>query len=1407
INVNDFDVELDSLGYTNHGSLGYSSGDPFDLVVLGDKLYFTASKTVPIFEGIDENGDSVPVDNSGMPLDPEYPFAIQDYTLASSYEYRGIVELDPVDNSFAFVVGQLQSQFESPTFEVEYGAGSLQVVGDQLLFLDSGSSNNGGLWTYDPITASTEQLLAQNQINSSVDLSDGQVVAFGSAIYLAYNDPATGQELYLLSESNPPTANAGGPYTGIEGSPFMLDGSASFDAETPISGLLFEWDLDYDGSTFQIDATGVQPEVVFGDDFTSRNIALRVSDPNGLNDLTVVALQVGNAPPVINGLPDATGQAGQIVTFSSSVSDPGENDLLTYSWSFGDGATQDGANLTSPVHTYTETGSFTASLQVTDDSGASVQQTFQVVIAAPVSFSVGSQTVGESAGAVTATITLDSPATSPVTLPYSVSGTADSSDHDLAGGSVSIAIGEVSAEIVVNIADDQLDEEDLETIVITLGTPVGASLGAFSAHSISIADNDSKPHVSFATPYQRVEEDFGATASVAVRLDAVSGRDVVVPLAVTGTANAGDDFTIDTTTVTIPAGQLSAAATVSLVNDVDPESAETIQFSLLASNQADVASSAGSALPHVVTIPQNDAVQAWFEFPTTLTREGNAYPGYLNVQLSKTSTSDISLPITLTGDVSDVVMAPADGVLVIPAGQLYGSVSLTAVDDAVPENRKTIVATLGTPVGAILGPVTEQVVYIYDNDVPLANISTTKSAELFESAGAIDVLVSLDKPAVVDVTFQIKGAAAGYLRATQGEDYTITNPTVTIPAGETSVSTVVQMLDDTDFEATESLHLELIVPSIQTSSFVDAVQAGENTTLDFDIRDNDPRIRISTSDRWVEEDAGTHSYQISVEGDSEGPVDVSFVTGGTATRGTDYSHAASGTLSINPGQTISRTLTVVDDSFEESRESIELTFSSSDADFLQYGDLRFDRLSFDIIDNDEPAPRVYMSLHSSTAGGFSLTDERAEVQEGGFVTAKIRLSRPSSTPVTITTGIGLGFGLTAGGSNGFQLTDVNGQNLSGGSLVLPSNELETILKIKIPEDAKRGDYEFYTGLLSASTPSQISDINDTGSLILNFDSKPIIVRDNDAPSTVNQAAVPPLLSSPTGTGNIGSTGALNIDLSGPVLPGGYTGASSPLSSSGGQFTNDQPFTLNLPIQHNGSNGFIVGATAFFDANFNGVIEFLDLNSNGLQDAGEPSEPSAITDAEGNFVGTIDAAFDLDGSGLIEETEGRWVISGGFDASKNIPLAVPISAPAGMYVINGVSTLASMLVENGGMSLDDARTRLGDAFGLSASDLGYLDNVRAASVNDQEGNRAVVANAQIMDTVVLASRMYAALPGAPSVEYFADIAFTRIAASLESDAATIDFTSDIVVKGILQSIAVDSGFSLSATDTTAAATAI
>ena len=86
----------------------------------------------------------------------------------------------------------------------------------------------------------------------------------------------------------------------------------------------------------------------------------------------------------------------------------------------------------------------------------------------------------------------------PVDVPYTISGTANSSDHDLVGGVATISAGRDVAEVSFTIDDDGLGE-GVETIVVTMGTPTpDAAIGTKSTLNINITEENIAPVVSLS---------------------------------------------------------------------------------------------------------------------------------------------------------------------------------------------------------------------------------------------------------------------------------------------------------------------------------------------------------------------------------------------------------------------------------------------------------------------------------------------------------------------------------------------------------------------------------------------------------------------------------------------------------------------------------------------------------------------------------------------------------------------------------------------------------------------------------------------------------------------------------------------------------------------------------------------
>ncbi len=188
-----------------------------------------------------------------------------------------------------------------------------------------------------------------------------------------------------IIRNHPPVADANGPYVVGEGTTFRLDGTGSTDDWGIVS---YEWDLDYDGTTFDVDTTGQQPQMTFSDDFAARTIALRVTDTDGVPDVQPSSLEVTNvAPTVVIFASLQPVLEGTPVTMTSSMVDPGSADTHTYGWVVErNGAfytAMSGADL---AFTPEDNGTYTATLTVTDDDdGVGTNEVFFAVTnAAPV---------------------------------------------------------------------------------------------------------------------------------------------------------------------------------------------------------------------------------------------------------------------------------------------------------------------------------------------------------------------------------------------------------------------------------------------------------------------------------------------------------------------------------------------------------------------------------------------------------------------------------------------------------------------------------------------------------------------------------------------------------------------------------------------------------------------------------------------------------------------------------------------------------------------------------------------------------------------------------------------------------------------------------------------------------------
>jgi len=167
-----------------------------------------------------------------------------------------------------------------------------------------------------------------------------------------------------------PTADAGAPRTGNEGSAILLLGSATDPGLDDV--LTYSWTLG-DGATSNLP----RPSHVYRNQGTY-TATLTVTDGDGGSSVSSTTVTVFNVAPTANAGGAKSGNEGSAISFVGTATDPGLDDVLTYSWNFGDGSAP--VALASTSHVYAQNGVYTATLTVSDGDGGVGQSTAQVVV-------------------------------------------------------------------------------------------------------------------------------------------------------------------------------------------------------------------------------------------------------------------------------------------------------------------------------------------------------------------------------------------------------------------------------------------------------------------------------------------------------------------------------------------------------------------------------------------------------------------------------------------------------------------------------------------------------------------------------------------------------------------------------------------------------------------------------------------------------------------------------------------------------------------------------------------------------------------------------------------------------------------------------------------------------------------
>jgi len=435
---------------------------------------------------------------------------------------------------------------------------------------------------------------------------------------------------------------------------------------------------------------------------------------------------------------------------------------------------------------------------------------------------------------------------------------------------------------------------------------------------------------------------------------------------------AASDFTLQTTTVQIPSDNLTRTlnnSDLTFNDDSIPEDTETVVLMLSNPRTSNGAGpTLGAQSTHNVTISDDDFVRKVFlvdnlgtsDDGLTSAPEENTVT-YTIETSSVDPTNDTVIDWIIDLDEPATTATAADftatsGTTTLTAGQSSTTFNLPVDDDAVFEPDEDAVVRLVEVTNANINnnqndrftSLTHTIENSADGQ-PQVRFNAAAST-LPDESTAPSIQVDLTSTSSEDIDVSL--AATGGTATGSGTDYTLATTTLTIPAGQSSITvegTDLAIVDDALDEDDET-----VVLTLQGVTSGSATVNGSSDTHTLTITDDDPlpTVAFDVSSSSVQESAGSAQIALSLSGESGRNVIVNYSTGGTATgSGVDYSDDDGGTVTIDAGDVSTAIdLSLVDDAESESNETVALSFSGADLTNADAGGITSH--TFTIVDED-----------------------------------------------------------------------------------------------------------------------------------------------------------------------------------------------------------------------------------------------------------------------------------------------------------------------------------------------------------------------------------------------------------------------------------------------------------------------
>jgi hypothetical protein len=600
--------------------------------------------------------------------------------------------------------------------------------------------------------------------------------------------------------------------------------------------------------------------------------------------------------------------------------------------------------------------------------------------ASRVSFQLVSQSVAEAPAVplpLVVNVVLDRPSQRILTVNYSVTGSVTSTTGACGGnpdisasGTLVIPAGTTLIPLGILNCPDQSYEGN-ETARFTITSVTNGALGTSLVHTASIIDDEALPIISLTANNNSPSENSGNIELTATITNApiTAQTAMVIPVSFAGTAVRGVHYDYLGTSITIPAGQNSGTLSVSLMNNN------------LYGGEKNFTATMGTGFwqlgiaSQVITITDDEVVpQIGFTTPAVTVAESvgahtvtlRVNPGFpacegpMSLGLSRSGTATF-------GQDHDF-LHPTTG---ISAGATSTNLNYNIINDNMhePGAAETLVVTVTSAICngvnlLLLQPASPAAITVSitdDDPQPVIGYDVTTKTFMENAAGPNTITIRLDRPSSQPINIVSTLVAntpvpadntnptdpeffEATTNAVPSQDISVATTAFIIPAGQTSVTQTLNIINDSDFEYTERATFIL-------SGQVNATLSSTADETTVNIADDDVRpfahlsfvnnpAGLTTARSVIETNvAAQNVFALLSNNASNGgaavtavvPVIVNLSIQGTATNVVDYTlGGVTGSAVVVPAGAsfINFSLTHVDDALLENIETIRFATAS-----------------------------------------------------------------------------------------------------------------------------------------------------------------------------------------------------------------------------------------------------------------------------------------------------------------------------------------------------------------------------------------------------------------------------------------------------------------------------------------------